>query len=237
MANTIPPLAIEEVFLMKRLVLAFAALAVWVGTAAAADLSRGPAPAPYYKAPELAPVYNWSGFYIGINGGGGWGTSQWTTSGSFNTSGGLIGGTVGYNYQMNQVVLGVEGDIDWANISGTRTAAGVCAFGCTTKDSWLGTVRGRVGYAADRFMPYLTGGLALGDIKASLPGFTGGSTTNAGWTIGGGIEFAIVGHWTAKAEYLYVDLGSFNCGLSCGAVTQNVSFTTNLLRGGVNYRF
>jgi len=237
MANTIPPLAIEEVFLMKRLVLAFAALAVWVGTAAAADLSRGPAPAPYYKAPELAPVYNWSGFYIGINGGGGWGTSTWTTGGSFNTSGGLIGGTVGYNYQMNQVVLGVEGDIDWANISGTRTAAGVCAFGCSTKDSWLGTVRGRVGYAADRFMPYLTGGLALGDIKASLPGFTGGSTTNAGWTIGGGIEFAIVGHWTAKAEYLYVDLGSFNCGLSCGAVTQNVSFTTNLLRGGVNYRF
>ena len=222
---------------MKRLVLAFAALAVWVGTAAAADLSRGPAPAPYYKAPELAPVYNWSGFYIGINGGGGWGTSTWTTGGSFNTSGGLIGGTVGYNYQMNQVVLGVEGDIDWANISGTRNAAGVCAFGCTTKDSWLATVRGRVGYAADRFMPYLTGGLALGDIKASLPGFTGGSTTNAGWTIGGGIEFAIVGHWTAKAEYLYVDLGSFNCGLSCGAVTQNVSFTTNLLRGGVNYRF
>ena len=222
---------------MKRLVLAFAALAVWAGTAAAADLSRGPAPAPYYKAPELAPVYNWSGFYIGINGGGGWGTSTWTTGGSFNTSGGLIGGTVGYNYQMNQVVLGVEGDIDWADISGTRTAAGVCAFGCTTKDSWLGTVRGRVGYAADRFMPYLTGGLALGDIKASLPGFTGGSTTNAGWTIGGGIEFAIVGHWTAKAEYLYVDLGSFNCGLSCGAVTQNVSFTTNLLRGGVNYRF
>jgi len=237
MANTIAPLAIEEVFLMKRLVLAFAALAVWAGTAAAADLSRGPAPAPYYKAPELVPVYNWSGFYIGINGGGGWGTSTWTTGGSFNTSGGLIGGTVGYNYQMNQVVLGVEGDIDWANISGTRTAAGVCAFGCTTKDSWLATVRGRVGYAADRFMPYLTGGLALGDIKASLPGFTGGSTTNAGWTIGGGIEFAIVGHWTAKAEYLYVDLGSFNCGLSCGAVTQNVSFTTNLLRGGVNYRF
>ena len=222
---------------MKRLVLAFAALAVWAGTAAAADLSRGPAPAPYYKAPELAPVYNWSGFYIGINGGGGWGTSTWTTGGSFNTSGGLIGGTVGYNYQMNQVVLGVEGDIDWANISGTRTAAGVCAFGCTTKDSWLATVRGRVGYAADRFLPYVTGGLALGDIRASLPGFAGGTTTNAGWTIGGGIEGAIVGHWTAKVEYLYVDLGNFNCGIACGAATQNVTFTANVLRGGINYRF
>ena len=221
---------------MKRLVLAFAALAAWAGTAAAADLSR-PGPAPYYKAPVYAPVYNWSGFYIGINGGGAWGTSQWSTTGSFNTSGGLVGGTVGYNYQMNQVVLGVEGDIDWANISGTTNAVGVCALGCTTKDSWLGTVRGRVGYAADRFLPYVTGGLALGDIKASLPGFTGGSTTNAGWTIGAGIEFAIVGHWTAKAEYLYVDLGNFNCGLSCGAATQNVSFTANLLRGGINYRF
>jgi outer membrane immunogenic protein len=222
---------------MKRLVLAFAAVAAWAGTAAAADLGR-PAPVPYYKAPAYAPVYSWSGFYIGVNGGGGWGTSNWTSTGSFDTSGGVVGGTVGYNYQMNQVVLGVEGDIDWADISGTATTAtGVCSLGCTTKNSWLGTVRGRVGYAADRFMPYLTGGLALGDIKASLPGFAGGSTTNAGWTIGGGIEFAIAGHWTAKAEYLYVDLGNFNCGIACGAGTQNVSFTANLLRGGLNYRF
>jgi outer membrane immunogenic protein len=221
---------------MKRLVLAFAALAAWAGTAAAADLGR-PAPAPYYKAPAYAPVYSWSGFYIGVNGGGGWGTSNWSSTGSFDTSGGLVGGTVGYNYQMNQVVLGVEGDMDWANISGSATAPGVCAFGCTTKDSWLATVRGRVGYAADRFLPYVTGGLALGDIKASLPGFAGGNTTNAGWTIGGGIEAAIVGHWTAKVEYLYVDLGNFNCGIACGAATQNVTFTANVLRGGINYRF
>jgi outer membrane immunogenic protein len=222
---------------MKRLVLAFAALAAWAGTAAAADLAVRPAPEPYYKAPAYAPIYSWSGFYIGINGGGGWGTSDWTSTGGFNTSGGLIGGTVGYNYQMNQVVLGVEGDMDWANISGSKAVAGVCAVGCTTKDSWLATVRGRLGYAADRFMPYVTGGLALGDIQAALPGFAGGSTTNAGWTIGGGIEFAIVGHWTAKAEYLYVDLGNFNCGLACGAANQNVSFTSNLFRGGINYRF
>ncbi len=78
-------------------------------------------------------------------------------------------------------------------------------------------MRGRLGYAADRFMPYVTGGLAVGDIKASLPGFAGGSATNVGWTAGGGIEFAIAGHWTAKAEYLYVDLGHFSCGIACGA--------------------
>jgi outer membrane immunogenic protein len=221
---------------MKRLVLALAGIAALTGSAAAADLAR-PAPAPYYKAPVYAPVYNWSGFYIGINGGGGWGTSNWTTPGGFDTSGGMVGGTVGYNYQMNQVVLGVEGDIDWANISGSSRAGLVCAPGCTTKDSWLSTVRGRIGYAADRFLPYVTGGLALGDIKATLPGVAGTDTTNAGWTIGGGIEFAIAGHWTAKAEYLYVDLGNVSCGISCGATTQNVSFNANLFRGGINYRF
>lgn len=222
---------------MKRLVLALAGVAALTGSAAAADLAR-PAPEPYYKAPVYAPVYNWSGFYIGVNGGGAWGNSNWTTLGGVNTSGGLAGGTVGYNYQMNQVVLGVEGDIDWADISGSGTSAtGACALGCTTKDSWLSTVRGRVGYAADRFLPYVTGGLALGDIKASVPGFAGSDTTNAGWTIGGGIEFAIAGHWTAKAEYLYVDLGKVTCGIACGAATQNVSFNANLFRGGINYRF
>jgi len=70
-----------------------------------------------------------------------------------------------------------------------------------------------------------------------LPGFPAGSITTAGWTVGAGLEFGIVSNVSVKAEYLYVDLGNFNCGLSCGAATQNVTFTTNLLRGGVNYRF
>jgi outer membrane immunogenic protein len=84
-------------------------------------------------------------------------------------------------------------------------------------------------------MPYITGGLAVGNYAASTLGLSN-TTTNAGWTIGAGIEFAIAGHWTAKAEYLYVDLGKFNC--SCGAATnENVSFTTNLVRAGVNYHF
>jgi outer membrane immunogenic protein len=221
---------------MKRLVVALAGVAALTGSAAAADL--GPAPAaPYYKAPVYAPVYNWSGFYLGVNGGGAWGTSTWTSAGGFNTSGGLVGGTIGYNYQINQVVLGAEGDIDWADISGSTSTGAICAFGCTTKDSWLSTVRGRLGYAADRFLPYVTGGLALGDIRATLPGLGNSTATNTGWTVGGGIEFAIAGHWTAKAEYLYVDLGNFNCSVACGAATQNVSFNANLFRGGINYRF
>jgi outer membrane immunogenic protein len=224
---------------MKRVILAFVGVVALGGAAAAADLPPAPAPAPYYKAPAIVPTYDWSGFYIGINGGGGWGRSTWTTTGSFDISGGLVGGTVGYNYQMNQVVLGIEGDIDWADINGSVTNLGCpSATGtCTTGDNWLGTVRGRLGYAADRFMPYITGGAAFGDIKGTGAGLSGIDTSNVGWTAGGGIEFAIAGHWTAKAEYLYVDLGNVSCGIACGAVTQNVSWRSNIGRLGVNYRF
>jgi len=222
---------------MKRVFLALVGLAALTGTAAAADLPPRMAPAPYYKAPAEVQVYNWTGFYIGINGGGGFGRSDWDSIGSsFDVSGGLVGGTVGYNYQFGQAVVGVEGDIDWADINGTTNTA--CPFGCKTTDNWLSTVRGRLGYAADRFMPFITGGAAFGDIRASTPGFVGANQTNAGWTVGAGLEFAIAGNWTAKAEYLYVDLGKFNCGISCGALaTDNVSFTTNIVRAGVNYRF
>ena len=89
---------------MKRVFFALVSLAALTGTAAAADLPPRLAPAPYYKAPVAIPVYNWTGFYIGINGGGGFGRSQWDTTGGFNTSGGLVGGTVGYNYQFGQEI-------------------------------------------------------------------------------------------------------------------------------------
>ena len=97
-------------------------------------------------------------------------------------------------------------------------------------------MRGRLGYAAGRFMPFVTGGAAFGDIRASTPGLGGGNATTAGWTVGAGIEFALVGNWTAKAEYLYVDLGKLSF-VGCGAPVDNVSFTANIVRGGINYRF
>jgi len=221
---------------MKRLCLAAIALVALGGAAAAADLS--PAPRYYPKAPAYMPAqaYNWTGFYLGINGGGAFGSSSWNSTGSRDISGGLVGGTVGYNYQMGHAVVGVEGDIDWADISGSTTNG--CPLGCKTSDTWLSTARGRIGYAADRFMPYVTGGAAFGDIRASTPGFATATTTNAGWTLGGGLEGAIAGNWTAKAEYLYVDLGNFNCGFNCGAgATNNVSFHTSIVRAGLNYRF
>jgi len=219
---------------MKRLLFAGIGLVALAGAAAAADLPPGPG---YYKAPAyLPPAFSWSGLYVGVNGGGAFGSSAWDTTSSFSTTGGVVGGTIGYNYQIGPAVLGAEGDIDWANIKGTTTT-GSCAAGCTTSDSWLSTVRARVGYGAGRFMPYLTGGGAFGNINASTPAGSGGSATNAGWTVGAGLEFAIAGHWSAKAEYLYVDLGKFNCGAGCGAAVDNVSFTTSLIRGGVNFRF
>jgi outer membrane immunogenic protein len=206
------------------------------GAAAAADLGTRYPQQPYVKAPLYTPPFSWTGFYLGLNGGGGWGSSTWDRTGSFDLSGGVIGGTAGFNWQTGPAVFGLEGDMDWSGVSGTTVAG--CAAGCTTKNDWLGTARGRAGYAFDRFLPYITGGLAFGDIRASTPGFAGASQTNLGWTIGAGVEAAIVGNWSAKAEYLHVDLGSFNCGLSCGPTsTDNVSLREELLRGGVNYRF
>jgi outer membrane immunogenic protein len=204
--------------------------------AQAADLSV----APLYKAPpsEYSQAYNWTGFYLGLNGGGGWGESHWQGIGRDDLSGGLVGGTAGYNWQFGQAVVGLEGDMDWAHLSGTNNSA-LCPGGsCSTSDSWLSTVRGRVGYAFDRFLPYVTGGLATGDIRAAAPGLPGGSSTNAGWTVGGGVEVALPGNWSAKAEYLHVDLGAFNCGVDCGgAPNENVSMHDNVFRAGVNYHF
>jgi len=221
---------------MKRLVLAsLGALAVvtMMGAANAADLPRRhamPTKAPMYEAP-----YNWTGFYVGINGGAGWGHSNWDAYGTgFNTSGGLVGGTVGYNYQMGQVVLGLEGDGDWSGLRGSGTCAGLS---CETHNNWLATARGRVGYAFGRVMPYVTGGGAFGDIKSSLAGFSSQTTTQAGWTLGGGAEVAIAGPWTAKIEYLYVDLGKAGCGAAACGVPTNVNFTSNIVRAGINYRF
>jgi outer membrane immunogenic protein len=206
------------------------------GSARASDLSV----APLYKAPPqvAAPAYNWSGFYAGVNGGGGWGTSNWDTAGSFNVSGVVVGGTAGMNWQLGHAVLGLEGDVDWSSLKGSSSAAVTCPGGCSTSNDWLATVRGRAGYAFDRFLPYVTGGLAVGDIKASTPGFAGATQTNAGWTAGGGVELALTNNWTAKAEYLHVDLGNMNCGFSCGTVANNnVSLKSDLVRGGVNFRF
>jgi len=223
---------------MKRIVTAGFGLLALAGSAAAADLPPRYPVAP--RAPIYSPVYNWTGFYLGINGGYGWGRSSWDGVDKFDISGGLLGLTAGYNYQYNQVVFGIEADVDWSGVKGS-TVTGICLFNsCATRNDWLSTIRGRVGVAFDRFMPYITAGAALGDIKASNApfGLPGGTGTNLGYTLGAGFEVALVANVTAKAEYLFVDLGNFNCGLNCGlAANGNVSFYANIVRGGINYRF
>jgi outer membrane immunogenic protein len=208
------------------------ALAAGAASASAADIQQRqvmPVKAPIYATPP----YNWTGGYIGINGGGGWGSSDFSglpfATNSFRTSGGLVGGTLGYNWQAGPMVYGVEGDLDWSDIRGTAACAGTT---CETRNNWLGTVRGRLGYAIDRWMPYVTGGAAFGDIQNNIAGIGSNSNTKAGWTAGGGIEAAIAGPWTAKLEYLYVDLGN-----SDPIAGSRTNFHTNLVRAGLNYRF
>jgi outer membrane immunogenic protein len=224
---------------MRRILLASAVAMLASAVAAnAADLQRQAPPLvmPTKAPPYVSPVFDWSGFYIGANGGGGWGTARTDLTGRFNTSGGVAGGTAGYNAQFGSWVLGLEGDIDWSDVSGTSNVPG-CP-GCAVKNNWLGTARGRVGYAFGTFLPYVTGGLAVGDVNATAPGFAGQSSTQAGWAAGGGVEYALSRAWSAKVEYLRTDLGSFNCGMNCGATTtDNVNFKENLVRGGINLRF
>lgn len=228
---------------MKRVLFAgvgLVALAL-AGTAGAADLPRRGVAAPA-AAPVYMPVaYNWTGLYAGINGGWGFGDSSWVdrlgSTGDFDVSGGLVGGTLGYNWQNGPVVFGVETDLAWSGIEGDTTVT--CPLGCETSNGWLGTARARLGYAVDRWMPFVSGGAAYGDIEASTPGFAGTSDTNVGWTVGGGAEFALAGNWTAKGEYLYVDLGELNCSAAnCGgAGPTKIDFSAHVLRAGLNYRF
>ena len=231
---------------MKRVIFVAAALSLSVGGQAwAADL---PAPAPAPRAPAAylppPPIFSWTGIYLGVNGGYGFGQSNWTSpafppTGHFSASGFLAGGTIGGNYQFGQFVVGLEGDGDWNGANGTTFNA--CGVGCTTQSDWLATVRGRAGYAIDRVLIYGTGGAAFGNVQAAAGVLPFANSTQTGWTAGGGVEWAFLPNWTAKAEYLYVDLGNMYCPIgNCStttAIPTTVSFTENIVRAGINYKF
>jgi outer membrane immunogenic protein len=210
-----------------------AASAIFLSTfaAQAADL-RAPYKSPAYVAPAY---YSWSGFYVGLNAGYGFGTADWPTPPpiSFKTTGYLAGLTLGYNYQFGAWVWGLEADVDYSSEKGTESACG--GAGCETNLKWFGTARGRIGYAFDRWLPYITAGAAFGNIENS--GTAGSETkTKLGWTAGLGLEYAFLGAWSAKIEYLYADLGSMTCD-TCFGVSQDIKFKTSIVRLGVNYRF
>jgi outer membrane immunogenic protein len=239
-----------------------------LGVARAADLPLKAAP---------VAVYSWTGFYAGINAGYGLaedpfsqtvGTAGITESSSINSrvtpNGAIAGGQAGYNYQSGHVVYGVEADFQW---SGQRDTAGcglICAtgFGSTATEGsasqsikWFGTARGRLGWADNGWLLYVTGGGAWAGIDATTAfsesgaGLTFGqsnttSLTRGGWVLGGGTEVRIAGPWSAKFEYLYMDLGGINdtlaitaAGLGAtGSITTNSEIHDHIVRVGVNYK-
>jgi outer membrane immunogenic protein len=204
-----------------QLGLAIAALAVVPVAAQAADLG----PSPSYKAPAyVAPSYaTWSGFYVGVNAGYGFGEAE---GGGFSVDpkGFLVGGTVGYNLQTGVWVWGIEADLAY-------TAMKDDAGGTEVKVPFFGTVRGRIGYAGwGNLMPYITGGAAVAKLDVDT-GVASDSDTRFGWTVGAGLEYALYSNWSIKLEYLYADLGTFDIG---GA---DVDFNTHIVRAGLNYRF
>jgi outer membrane immunogenic protein len=211
---------------------------------------------PQARAADIAPVQinqpttaavDWAGLYAGLNAGYGWGRSSWSDpvfgfSSDFDTSGGLAGGQLGYSWQTGRVVFGIETDLDWAPISGSLAAVGgVCGADgggqCETKQSWFGTTRGRIGYAFGNWLPYVTGGAAYGDIQAVQPTGTS-STTNLGWAAGAGLEYSLNRNWSAKLEYLHLDLGTASFfGAASQSPALKVPLTDDIVRAGVNYHW
>ena len=201
------------------------AIAAAGAPASAADLAARP----YTKAPVMVdPSFNWSGFYIGGNVGGLWDRSRWTdifgntigldlTSGSNGsaTIGGVHGG---FNYQLGQLVLGIEGDYEATKIRSSFGAAALCAGFppgiCTTSQDWVASLRGRAGVSFNRLLVYGTGGVAFTDIGHTtvFPGFVGasvyGTQSRTGWVAGLGAEYAITNNWIAGVEWKHFDFGS-----------------------------
>lgn len=213
------------------------------------------------------PTVNWSGFYVGANLGYGVGRNPSSLTSTTNTGallltesydagprGGIGGIQAGFNWQAApRLVLGAEADIQASALAGelcTQTCSPNIRWISTTKQSqpWLGTLRGRMGWLSGSSMIYLTGGLAVGEVRIaasqwifSLPPGSGEvSATKTGWTLGGGLESHIAGNWFAKAEYLYVDLGRLSGTIdypaNSSSFTTSARFQSHVARIGLNYR-
>ena len=214
---------------MKRLptaLLAVIGLSVAGQIASAADLPM--------KAPPMVAVpvpFSWTGLYVGGQIGWGWGTKEWSNAcdavGNFGcyspplvvsgTASGFLGGLqAGYNYQIDRLVLGIEGDFSWADVFRNSTCFG--ANTCSSKADWFGTLAGRIGGTIDHALLYVKGGEAWVHDKYAEncpncsadqgPNTWDGSHTKAGWMVGAGIEYAFTPNWSAKVEYDYMDFGT-----------------------------
>lgn len=204
----------KKVFFAAVVTLAIGATSAW-----AADIQR---PAYYSPAPAAPAAFSWAGPYAGLNFGYQWGG---VTRSPTDPSGIFGGGQFGYNWQTGQIVFGGETDLQ---ISGADDTVAPVQF----STPWWGTTRGRVGYAWNSFLIYGTAGLAYGGVKAETAGLSE-DKTHWGWTAGAGVEVGLNRAWSAKAEYLYVDLDNRNYTIT-GAKN---GFWSNMLRLGVNYHF
>ncbi len=239
------------------LALAGSALVAGSGAASAADL-----PAKVYRKapPMVVQAYNWTGFYVGVNAGIGFGRSKTDVAlagglvdprSRVGGLGGLGGAQIGYNWQagnmfgLGNIVFGVEADIQGAGLEDNRTsvASGLGSnVGINQKLDWFGTARGRIGVASGPVFSYFTGGFAYGNVKTNVFGPVGTfndtySSTRTGWTIGSGVEAALGGNWTGKVEYLYVDLGTQSGTNTLVPYTYSSEIREHIFRAGLNYRF
>jgi outer membrane immunogenic protein len=196
---------------------------------------------------QPASVYNWTGFYVGGTIGYGWGDNrilnQFTNVGTetFDVDGFVGGLTVGYNWQRpgSRMVGGIELDASYSGIDGfLAVSPGFgCGDGCASSLKGLGTLRGRLGHTFERTMLYATAGFALGRITGTSAVIGPLSATATGWTLGAGMEYALARNWTAKLEYLYVDLGDTVFGFAGASPLAVADLQVNIVRIGANYRW
>jgi outer membrane immunogenic protein len=237
---------------MKKILLASVATAALFGVSAfAADM---PVRAPVYKAAP-APMFNWSGFYVGGQIGYGWGhVSDFDPFGPATTTsrpaGWLGGAHAGYNWQSSALVLGLEADIEGSNFKksydpSTQNPFYVAGDTFRTTINEQGSIRARVGYAMDRTLFYATGGWAFARVE-TLYTFTGAAVQDKktndrdGWTLGGGVEYACAPNWTTRVEYRYTDFGTNTRATPFfGALGTTISnkLTENVVRAGLTYKF
>jgi len=255
---------------MNTKMMGIAAIAALIGTPAlAADMALPPPP-----PPPPAPFYNWTGFYLGGEGGVGYFTNQITNvAGGKSFPAGLVhnsdgsagmfgGGYAGYNYQINQFVVGIDGDFSGADLSGGASTAGPTGNIDNDNDriKWLATVTGRLGYAANNFLFFAKAGWAGAGFNgtetnstATLVNTANGTnaSTRNGWTVGAGVEYGLTSHWSAKLEYDYLQFGTAtynttltNTGVGGGSAPGTISVyarsatsSMSLAKAGFAYRF
>jgi outer membrane immunogenic protein len=209
---------------MKRIARSAARLMLAGGSVLAASAASAADLHPsYYTATAPLSAYSWTGPYLGGNFGYAWGSTSNNPTHPSGFAGGLEGG---YNWQTGQLVFGGEGDIQ---VSNANDMFAPWKF----SNPWFGTLRGRAGFALSNVLIYGTAGIAFGELQAETIGLTSESHTNVGWTAGVGVEAGLAGNWSAKIEYLFVDLSSSTFALT----GTNNGLSANLFRMGVNYHF